>query len=153
MSRKSVVFGLFRLVITWILPLCSTIKSRLLSPGGLTRAVGLSKRSPGNASKVAYWCGSKGSAREEFASRLNSPAKTTCRAVDSTRQRARNKRNLAIVYACINTRLEYKDIARLCGKRKFCLAGLWGGWKIGARTAMSARSWHQIKFARTRLSV
>src|SRR3989440_390853 len=26
------------------------------------------------------------------------------------------------------------------------------GFKIGARTAMSARSWHQIKFARTRLS-
>jgi len=47
MSRKSVVFGLFRLVITWILPICSTIKSRLLSPADSPGPTGLSKRSPG----------------------------------------------------------------------------------------------------------
>src|SRR2546430_4993490 len=46
-------------------------------------------------------------------------------------------------------------LARLTGCREeFChgFVKSQGGFKIGARTAMSARSWLQIKFARTRLS-
>src|SRR6266516_5911717 len=145
MSRKSVIFGLFRLVMTWILPVRSTIKSRLLSPGGLTKAVGYSKRSPGNASKVVYWWGSKGSARVEFGSRLSSPAKTRCRAVDSARQKTRNRRNLPIVHTRINTRMKHKQIAQLCGKRKFCLSGLQGvGRESGAKRGVKPGGRHEM---------
>src|SRR5438552_658400 len=76
-------------------------------------AVGLSKLSPGKASTAAYRCGSKGSARVEFASRISSPAKTRCQAVDSPMQRATNRRNLLIVGVAIKTRLDHFQLCYL----------------------------------------
>ena len=96
-----------------------------MSPGALTTAVGLSKLNPGKAATVVYWCGSRGSASVEFATRVNSAARIRCLAADSTRQTARNVNKGSrpiVVRSAIETLLEYLEIPFLAGKGKPCLA-------------------------------
>jgi len=54
MSKKSVLVGFARLLITWIVPRCSIIKSRLVSPGGEAIPTGKCNSRPEKASAVVY---------------------------------------------------------------------------------------------------